>query len=85
MFAVFALASAALYGAADFIGGFTARRADTLVVVVISQFAGLVVVGLALPWLPAATRRRQTGSGARSPASLAVPAWRSCIARLPLA
>jgi uncharacterized membrane protein len=52
MFAALALASAAFYGAADFIGGFTARRADTLVVVVISQFAGMVVVALSLPFLP---------------------------------
>jgi uncharacterized membrane protein len=55
VFAVFALASAAFYGAADFIGGFTARRADTLAVVVVSQFAGMAVVALSLPWLPAAT------------------------------
>ena len=40
MFALLALASAALYGAADFIGGLTSRRAETLVVVVVSQGAG---------------------------------------------
>ena len=51
MFVVLALASAALYGAADFIGGFISRRADSLVVVVVSQASGLVVVALAVPFL----------------------------------
>jgi drug/metabolite transporter (DMT)-like permease len=46
MFALLAMGSAALYGAADFIGGLTSRRADTISVVVISQAAGLVVVAL---------------------------------------
>ena len=53
MFSLLALASAAVYGAADFIGGFSARRADTLVVVVISQGAGLVMVAALLPLLQA--------------------------------
>lgn len=48
MFAAFALASAAFYGAADFIGGLTSRRADATVIVVVSQGAGLVFVALAL-------------------------------------
>jgi drug/metabolite transporter (DMT)-like permease len=51
MFALLALASAACYGAADFIGGMAARRADTIVVVVASQAAGLVVVALIPPLL----------------------------------
>ena len=38
MFAVLALASAVCYGAADFLGGFTAKRASTLAIVVVSQF-----------------------------------------------
>ena len=55
MFSILALASAALYGAADFIGGLTSRRADTMAVVVISQGAGLMLVALLLPLLPAAS------------------------------
>ena len=44
MFFLLALSSAALYGAADFIGGLTSRRADSIAVVVVSQFAGLLLV-----------------------------------------
>jgi uncharacterized membrane protein len=51
MFAVLALASAACYGAADFIGGMAARRADTIPVVIASQAAGMVLVALMLPLL----------------------------------
>jgi drug/metabolite transporter (DMT)-like permease len=47
-----ALGSALLYGAADFAGGLTTRRAGTLPVVILSQFSGLVLVGLMLPFLP---------------------------------
>src|SRR5205814_3946422 len=50
-----ALASAVLYGSADFFGGLTARRANTIATVVWSQFAGLVLLLLALPFLPATT------------------------------
>jgi drug/metabolite transporter (DMT)-like permease len=46
MFALLAMGSAVLYGAADFIGGLTSRRADTMAVVVVSQTAGLVLVAL---------------------------------------
>ena len=49
------LASATLYGAADFLGGLAARRATTIAIVVISQLAGLIALGLMLPALPAAT------------------------------
>lgn len=48
MFATLALSSAVLYGAADFIGGLTSRRADTVAIVLISQAAGLVMVTLIL-------------------------------------
>jgi drug/metabolite transporter (DMT)-like permease len=51
MFAVLALASAALYGAADFIGGLTSRRADATVIVIVSQGAGLLLVAVILPIL----------------------------------
>jgi drug/metabolite transporter (DMT)-like permease len=55
MFAVLALASAVCYGAADFLGGLTSKRASTLAIVVLSQFAGLVLLILMFPLLPAAS------------------------------
>jgi drug/metabolite transporter (DMT)-like permease len=58
VFALLALLSAACYGAADFLGGFTAKRASTISVVVVSQFAGLVLLLIMLPVLPAATPTR---------------------------
>ena len=48
MFATLALGSAVLYGAADFVGGLTSRRADTISIVIVSQAAGLVLVSLLL-------------------------------------
>lgn len=53
-----AIASAALYGAADFLGGMASRRASTIAVVVWSQAAGLVVLLLVLPLLPGASPSR---------------------------
>ncbi len=44
-----ALLSAVFYGAGDFVGGLTSRRASAIVILVVSQFAGLVVL---LPLLP---------------------------------
>ncbi len=58
MFAVLALASAICYGAADFLGGLTAKRANTLTIVVVSQLAGLVMLLIVLPVLPAAAPTR---------------------------
>src|SRR5947207_1147031 len=55
MIELLALGSAVLYGSADFFGGLTARRANTIATVVWSQFAGLVLLLLALPFLPATT------------------------------
>jgi len=52
------LASAAVYGAADFFGGLASRRANTIAIVVISQLAGLVALGLMLPLLPASSPLR---------------------------
>ena len=46
-----ALLSAVAYGAADFTGGFASRRAPMFSVVTISQFAGLVSLLVALPFL----------------------------------
>jgi drug/metabolite transporter (DMT)-like permease len=55
MIEILALAAAVLYGSADFFGGLTARRANTVATVVWSQFAGLVLLVVVLPFLPAAT------------------------------
>jgi drug/metabolite transporter (DMT)-like permease len=50
-----ALGSALLYGAADFTGGFTSRRAGAIPVVVLSQFSGMLLLALLLPALPPAS------------------------------
>lgn len=50
-----AIASAALYGAADFLGGLGSRRTNTTSIVVTSQAAGLVMLVLILPLLPDAS------------------------------
>lgn len=55
MIALLSLVSAVLYGSADFFGGLTARRANTIATVVWSQFAGLVLLLLVLPLLPPTT------------------------------
>jgi uncharacterized membrane protein len=55
MIELLALISAVLYGSADFFGGLTARRANTVATVFVSQLAGLVLVLLALPFLPSST------------------------------
>ena len=55
VFALLALASAACYGAADFLGGLTSKRASTLAIVVVSQLAGLLLLLVAFPFLPAAS------------------------------
>jgi drug/metabolite transporter (DMT)-like permease len=52
------LASAALYGAADFLGGLASRRANAVAIVVVSQVAGLLVLILMLPVLPPASPER---------------------------
>lgn len=52
-----ALLAAGFYGAADFTGGIVTRRAAAIPVVLLSQACGLVLVALALPFLPAATPR----------------------------
>ncbi len=50
-----AVFSAIAYGAADFLGGLATKRQSMLSVVVFSQLTGLVLVLLALPFLPAAS------------------------------
>jgi drug/metabolite transporter (DMT)-like permease len=47
-----AIASAAFYGAADFIGGLTSRRAHLPAVVVFSGLAGVAVLLVLIPLLP---------------------------------
>jgi len=47
-----ALASALMYGAADFTGGLATRRAATIPVVIFSQFSGLGLLALLPPILP---------------------------------
>lgn len=51
---ILALTAALFYGSADFLGGLTARRANTVATVVVSQFVGLIFLAAALPFLPAA-------------------------------
>jgi drug/metabolite transporter (DMT)-like permease len=46
-----ALASAVVYGAADFCGGLATRRATAFAVVAFSQLAGLAALLFLLPWL----------------------------------
>jgi len=55
---VLALTSAALYGAADFLGGMGARRTNTIAVVAVSQLVGLMLLAVMLVWLPAAPATR---------------------------
>jgi drug/metabolite transporter (DMT)-like permease len=50
-----AILASALFGAADFLGGLASTRAPTYSVVVVSQAAGVVLLAVALPLLPAAT------------------------------
>jgi len=52
---LFAIASAVLYGGADFLGGIGSRRASTIAIVVVSQGAGLVSLVCLLPVLPEAS------------------------------
>jgi drug/metabolite transporter (DMT)-like permease len=58
VYLVLAVVSAAFYGAADFLGGLTSKRADTIAVVVLSQFSGLMLVGAMLLLAPAASYTR---------------------------
>jgi drug/metabolite transporter (DMT)-like permease len=55
---ILALGSAVFYGAGDFTGGLTSRRASIISVVLLSQAAGLVLLALMLPLLPDASPTR---------------------------
>jgi drug/metabolite transporter (DMT)-like permease len=48
---VLALASAVVYGTADFLGGLASRKASVFGVVAVSQLAGLIALIALLPWL----------------------------------
>jgi len=58
VFVTLALASAACYGAADFLGGIASKRAPTVVIACVAQLAGLVLLALALPLLPSGSPLR---------------------------
>ncbi|MDA1184444.1 MAG: DMT family transporter [Acidobacteria bacterium] len=51
---ILALGSAALYGAADFLGGLASRQASAITIVLMSQAVGLVLLTFTLPFLPSA-------------------------------
>jgi uncharacterized membrane protein len=55
VFVTLALASAAFYGAGDFLGGIASKRADAVVVTFVAQAAGLVLLALLLPLLPSSS------------------------------
>jgi len=55
VFVPLALASAAFYGAGDFLGGIASKRLDAVVVTFIAQAAGLVLLALLLPLLPSSS------------------------------
>ena len=50
-----AIGSAALYGAADFLGGLASRQTNTIAIVVTSQGAGMAMLVLLFPLLPEAS------------------------------
>jgi uncharacterized membrane protein len=54
---VLALLSAACYGAADFVGGLTARRTSTLAAVLVSQASGLALLVAAMPFTDVSSPR----------------------------
>ncbi|SFT71534.1 Uncharacterized membrane protein [Geodermatophilus amargosae] len=64
MATLLALASAVVYGMADFAGGMASRRAAAAAVVALSQGAGLVAVVLLLPWLGGDPEPADLGWGA---------------------
>jgi drug/metabolite transporter (DMT)-like permease len=64
MIVLLSLAAALCYGAADFCGGLASRRTSSIAVVVWSQLAGLLILGLALPLVPGIPRPIDLGVGA---------------------
>ena len=78
-----ALASAVLYGAADFAGGLTTRRAGTVAGVPVSGGRAWSFWRSSCRCCRKLRHRDQTCSGAPAPDSRAESEWRSCIARWP--
>ncbi len=66
MAVLLALASAATYGAADFLGGLSSRRAPAVAVTLVSQAAGLVVLLCAVAVLGGSPTRADLAWGAAS-------------------
>lgn len=66
MAVVLALASAVVYGASDFLGGLSSRRAPVFGVVAVSQLAGVTALLLVLPWLGGPTTAADLAWGAAS-------------------
>lgn len=65
MTSLFALLAAAIYGAADFLGGTVAKRASTLAAVIATQGAGLALLLVGTPLMLGATvTRSDVGFGA---------------------
>ena len=64
MAVLLALASAAVYGASDFLGGLSSRRASVFGVVALSQGIGLVALLGLLPWLGGPVGPADRGWGA---------------------
>jgi drug/metabolite transporter (DMT)-like permease len=60
---VLALVSAVVYGASDFLGGLSSRRASVFGVVALAQLVGLVALLLLLPWLGGPVGRADLGWG----------------------
>jgi uncharacterized membrane protein len=60
---VLALVSAVVYGASDFLGGLSSRRASVFGVVALAQLVGLVALLLLLPWLGGPVGRGDLGWG----------------------
>ncbi|CCG03338.1 EamA family transporter [Blastococcus saxobsidens] len=60
---VLALASAVVYGAADFLGGLASRRTSVFGVVALSQLAGLVALLVLLPWVGGPVSAADVGWG----------------------
>jgi drug/metabolite transporter (DMT)-like permease len=58
VFVTLALASAAFYGAADFLGGLASKRVDTIVVAFVAQLAGLILLAIIVPVRPRASPER---------------------------
>jgi len=52
---ILAILSAAFYGAADFVGGLTARRISTIAAVVVTQTSGLIGLVAAIAFFPPAS------------------------------